>query len=83
MPQVWREIQPQGKRLMSILTVILAETKEEAELHVPSSKPGFSREKSIESYTLPSTTSCRECGSVHIDPSRIKIQWRISITDTK
>jgi uncharacterized OB-fold protein len=68
---------------MSILTVILADTKEEAERYRPPVRSGFKRAESLEDYDLPMSTQCSKCGAEHIDQSRIYKQWRLSITDTK
>ena len=68
---------------MSILTVILASTREQAMAERPPDRPGWARQESIEEYEVTETSTCSKCGCVTIDQSRQRKQWRLSVQDTR
>ena len=68
---------------MSILTVIIADTSEEATSMKPPLRSGFTRQESLEEYELPEVKCCPTCKGGSIQTGKIRKHVRLSITDTR
>lgn len=68
---------------MSIMTIVIGDSREQVLAHRPPERPGFKRNESLEDFTVTGTTACGKCGVEHIDPRKQTTQWRLSVVDTK